>query len=176
MSSKLLMRNEFELFNLSPSFDVDLELLNKRYRELQQQHHPDNFASQDASIYNEALQVSALINSSYITLKSPLLRSQCLLRLFDVALDLAHDTQLPMSFIILQMEIHEAIADAKQAKDITSLESIEREIKQQQNQLITQLAHEFSVENLVAAKELTKQLSFCDKLLANIGEVINNLI
>ena len=175
MQSELLKHNEFELFDLLPSFIIDLELLNQKYIKLQHQYHPDNFANQDSDTYAQALQLSALINTAYATLSSPLRRSMCLLRLYNVELDLSCDTQLPMPFIVLQMDTHEAIHDAKLAEDIEALEILEKDIKRQQNNLILQLDIEFANHNLIEAKELTKQLSFYNRLLININDTISNL-
>ena len=123
MQNDLLKCNEFELFDLLPSFVVDLNSLEQQYRELQRRWHPDNFANQDIELQNKALQLSASINSAYNTVKSPLLRSLCLLRLSNFALDLSHDTQLPMQFIVLQMDIHEALDEARTSKNINILEN-----------------------------------------------------
>ncbi|MCA1804508.1 MAG: hypothetical protein LC646_03980 [Xanthomonadaceae bacterium] len=40
-----LSSNHFELFGLSPAFELDRARLDERYRELQRQVHPDRFAS-----------------------------------------------------------------------------------------------------------------------------------
>ena len=175
MQSELLKCNEFELFNLRPSFVIDVDLLNQKYIELQHQYHPDNFTNQNSDLYTQALQLSALINSAYTTLNSPLLRSLCLLRLYGLELDLSNDTQLPMQFIILQMEAHETLHEAKMTEDVETLEHLEKNIKIQQSELIHRLTIEFVNKNFIEAKELTKQLSFYNKLLANVNDTINNL-
>jgi molecular chaperone HscB len=40
---KLLHMNCFEVFGLTPTFNVDKISLTKKYQELQKQYHPDNF-------------------------------------------------------------------------------------------------------------------------------------
>lgn len=62
------MPNPFEIFAIEEKFELDINALNKKYFELQQQFHPDK--TKDNGIK------SAEINLAYNTLKNPLKRAE----------------------------------------------------------------------------------------------------
>jgi len=79
-----IAQNFFELFGLDASFDLDLQLLSERYRELQREHHPDRHAHKGEREQRLAVQATAHLNEAFETLKTPLLRAQYLLKLEGV--------------------------------------------------------------------------------------------
>jgi molecular chaperone HscB len=92
----------FALFELKPSFRLDLEQLAVRYRELARNVHPDRFA--DASDHDQrlALEHSANLNDAYSTLKSAPKRARYLLALSGPELPLEVTVQDP-DFLLQQM-------------------------------------------------------------------------
>ena len=71
----------FALFELQPSFNLDLDQLATRYRELARSVHPDRFADASEREQRLALEQSASLNEAYQTLKSPPKRARYLLAL-----------------------------------------------------------------------------------------------
>lgn len=71
----------YALFELQPAFDLDLEQLSARYRELARKVHPDRFADAGESEQRQAIEQSANLNEAYQTLKSPSRRARYLLKL-----------------------------------------------------------------------------------------------
>jgi molecular chaperone HscB len=67
------------LFELQPSFNLDLDQLATRYRELARGVHPDRFADASEREQRLALEQSASLNEAYQTLKSPPKRARYLL-------------------------------------------------------------------------------------------------
>ena len=59
----------FALFDLQPGFNLDLDLLATRYRELARSVHPDRFADAPEGEQRVALERSASLNDAYQTLK-----------------------------------------------------------------------------------------------------------
>lgn len=109
--------NYFELFGLQASFDVDTELLKQRYREFQKLTHPDKFVNSPESQRVNALRQAGYINDAYQTLVSPIARAKYLLKLRGR--DLANDTSTiaDTAFLMEQMELREALADARHTKN-----------------------------------------------------------
>ena len=62
-------------------WQVDQISLDASYRKLQQEFHPDRYASQGDVERRLAVQAASLINQAYETLRSPLKRAQYLLEL-----------------------------------------------------------------------------------------------
>ena len=112
-----LSTSPFELFGLPQSFDVDLELLDTRYRGLQQAAHPDRFANASDQERRISMQHATQINEGYRTLKDPLLRGRYLLELDGHRFDDEHHTTRDAVFLMEQMELREALANVRGADD-----------------------------------------------------------
>ena len=77
------VQNFFSLLGLPESCAVDEALLDRNYRELQAQWHPDRFASAPQAERLAAVQQASLINDAYATLKTPLRRADQIVVLRD---------------------------------------------------------------------------------------------
>jgi molecular chaperone HscB len=64
------MQNHFELFGLPVSFEIDLSTLDAAYRKIQNQVHPDKFASGTDTEKRVAMQWTTRANEAYQTLKN----------------------------------------------------------------------------------------------------------
>ncbi len=67
----LTSSSHFELFGLPPVFSLDQEMLEKAYRDIQSQVHPDRFAHAGDAERRASLQWTTRVNEAYRTLKSP---------------------------------------------------------------------------------------------------------
>lgn len=74
-----MSQDAFALFQISPSFQVDLKDLEERYFKLQRVLHPDRSAGKSERDLVLAAKKSADLNEAYETLKDPLLRGKYLL-------------------------------------------------------------------------------------------------
>ena len=57
-------QNYFEIFGLPIDFNVDMERLAERYRELQKELHPDRFAAGTEHEKRLSMQWSTLVNTA----------------------------------------------------------------------------------------------------------------
>ena len=69
------MQNHFELFHLPQRFAIDMEALDKAYREVQSRVHPDKFSSATDAEKRVAMQWATRANEAYQTLKNPYKRA-----------------------------------------------------------------------------------------------------
>jgi molecular chaperone HscB len=173
---QLLTTNYFQLFGLPAGYDIDLKLLHANFLNLQKQFHPDCFVNSDVQLTQLVLLLSSKINQAYTTLKSPLLRGIYLLKQANIELNLAQDTQLPQSFLLLQMEVHEQIEDAVMANDIQQLEPIKTQLTLSENNLIAELGNLFVKEDYIQASECLKQLSFYERLKTRLLSAYEQII
>jgi curved DNA-binding protein CbpA len=77
-------QNHFELFDLPASFAIDLDQLDRHYRKLQSEVHPDKFAAASPAERLRSMQLATHVNEAYQTLKSPITRARYLLHLHGV--------------------------------------------------------------------------------------------
>lgn len=164
-------RNHFELFELTPRFELDNTALETAYRQLQSQVHPDKFAHLSEAEKRASMQWSTRVNEAYQTLKSPLNRAVYLLHLSGIEALSETNTHLAPAFLMQQIEWREAIQDARAAKDLPTLQTVEQEIAAQikiwRAQLLTQLDQQ---PDLVAATNTVRQLKFVDKIMSEIDD------
>ena len=109
-------KNYFELFGLPVGFRLDKAALSERYRELQRVVHPDRFASGSDQERRISLQQATLVNEAFESLKDPLKRAQYLLQLNGIH-DEGRETTKDTAFLMEQMELREALAEARHQAD-----------------------------------------------------------
>ena len=109
--------NYFEIFGLPVGYEIDLNLLAGRYRDLQRQFHPDKYADKPARDQRIAEQYASVLNQAYSELKSPLQRAQYLLSLRGIDADGEATISNDLSFLMEQMTLREALSEVRDAAD-----------------------------------------------------------
>lgn len=109
MSSPNFSQNYYQLFDLPVQYAVDTAALGERYRQLQQELHPDRFASAPEHEQRIAVQYSAFVNEAYATLKSALPRALYLLELAGMSQEEIAAQKVDGGFLIEQMELREKL-------------------------------------------------------------------
>ena len=169
-------KNHFELFGLPQTYALDRDMLDSAYRELQNAVHPDRFAAKPEAEQRVAMQWATQANEAYQTLKHPVNRGVYLLRLQGIdALDASH-TKMAPAFLMQQMEWREAIEDARAEKSMAALDALTDELRKMHRQIEAQLADVIDkAHDYAAASEAVRQLRFMDKLIAEVGDVYEEL-
>ncbi len=116
-ASTVLIGDYFRLYGLEPSFDISLDGLLTRYRDLQREFHPDRFASSSAQERRLSVQISARINEAYHVLSDPLLRAKYLLELLGHPPQ-ANPARLDMEFLQNQIELREEWEDIREQGEV----------------------------------------------------------
>ena len=104
--------DDFTLFGLPESFDLDAAVLDQRWRELQSEVHPDRFAADGAAAQRIAMQWAVRVNQGYRRLKDPLKRATYLCERRGAPIDAERNTAMPQSFLMQQMAWREALDEA----------------------------------------------------------------
>jgi molecular chaperone HscB len=175
----LPQQNHFELFGLEPGFELDLDNIAARYRDLQRAVHPDKFANASDQERLLSVQQAAQINEAYQTLKSPLSRARYLLELQGIALDDSDTTMDPM-FLMEQMELRESLSEVRDKPDpFAALMSLRDAIEGKEQGLIASLAGAFATGEQAAlegARDTVRKLQFMEKLLSEVEEMEEELV
>ena len=169
-------QNHFELFSLPQSYALDRDKLDSAYRELQNTVHPDRFAAKPEAEQRVAMQWATQANEAYQTLKHPVNRGVYLLHLQGIdALD-ANNTKMAPAFLMQQMEWREAIEEARAGNNMAALDGLTDELRITHRRIETQLADLIdTAHDFAAASEAVRQLRFMDKLIAEVGDVYEEL-
>lgn len=163
----------FSLFELPRSFRQDLSSLDKRYREIQAQVHPDKFVQAADAERRLSLQWATRANEAYQTLKRPLPRAKYLLSLAGHDVDSENNNAMPPEFLMEQMEWREAVAEARQAREQDELEQLHHRVKDSMSRRYEQLAAILDDQkDYTAAADQVRRLMFLEKLLADIDDAV----
>ena len=152
------IENYFKLLGLPVSFDINKELLNSNYHDIQKTVHPDKFANASDLERRLSVQKAAQINDALETLKNPLPRSIYLLSLYGIELT-GNDTSIDPAFLMEQMELRENLSQVGSKDDpLQELDEILDDVKLRINQVIKELAQVFQ-QLLPAENQESQQIS-----------------
>jgi molecular chaperone HscB len=166
-------RDHFALFGLPRRQALDEIELERLYRDIQSRVHPDKHAHRSDGDQRLAMQWATKVNEAYLTLKSPLKRAEYLLRLIGHDPQIEHNTAMPAEFLMHQMELREAVEEARAGGDIDALDRMHRQMKKEMKAQHEALALALD-ENRDYARgaETVRQLMFQEKLLHEIDEAL----
>jgi molecular chaperone HscB len=165
--------DHFSLLGFVRAQQLDLAELDARFRDVQARVHPDKHAHAGESDRRLAMQWATRINEAYQTLKSPLSRARYLLQLLGYDPQVDSNTAMPAEFLMAQMELREAVSEARGNGDESALDAA-------RTQLLGDMktAYQYLVElidqhkNYLAASALVRQLMFQEKLLNEIDDAL----
>lgn len=157
----------FDLFEMEPSFEVDLSTMKQKYRDLQSQLHPDKFATADAKEQEFSRELSSMLNDSLSVIQSPYLRAKYLAKItFNNATnseerssaedEISHSTE----FLMTIMEWNE-ILEEQEGQDLEKLQS---KLTDTRNETLEELRKGFKALNADAVRENIAKLKYFDNL------------
>ncbi len=168
-----LQSNDFELFGIPKQFAQDRAHLDKRWKELQREAHPDKFAAQGVAAQRVAMQWSVRINEAYQRLKDPLKRASYLCELHGAPINAENNTAMPADFLMQQMEWREALEDAKSIDDLDEI-ALESNLSGRKQLLkIEQILDE--KKDFSAAAQQVRSLMFIERFASEVGARIDQL-
>jgi len=169
-------RNHFELFGLPATFRIDTDALDKAYRALQGEVHPDRHAGGSDVDRRLAMQSSTLVNEAYQALKDPVERARYLLALRGVDAFDETDTKLSLDFLEAQLDRREQAAQAADVDDVEALDAIlaevRSEIDERQHKLERLLDDDAAVDR---AKAAVRELRFLAKVAEDVDAMLASL-
>lgn len=133
----------FDVFELPPSYDLDIPALEKQFRDLSLQLHPDRFAQADARERRLSLEQTTALNEAYRTLKDPARRAFYLLKLHGVDLDredAGTQKDMPTEFLEEVMELREELEGAMHSKDLTRAQAMAVDVTARQREALHEAA------------------------------------
>jgi molecular chaperone HscB len=159
------MHNHFDLFGLAPAYALEIDALERSYREIQSRVHPDRFAHAGDAERRASLQWTTRVNEAYRTLKDPVQRARHLLELHGVDVAFETNTAMPPDFLMQQMELREALESAVGKKDPSSLDALRHDLRKARQALEKTIAEAIDAKkDYTEAAGLVRKLQFLDKL------------
>lgn len=168
----LLDKNFFDIFGLDEAFAIDQAGLRERFRNLQRQFHPDNYASASEAEKRMSAQYAAHINQAFTTLKDPVLRARYILQ--SHGFDAAEQSHMDTAFLMEQMELREELEQARSTDNgMAALMDLSDRVSRDYDGKIADLATVLDDPDgprLDDADRLVRELQFFDRIRQEIEE------
>ncbi len=162
------MKNHFELFGLAPAYALDLDHLDRAYRDIQSKVHPDRFAHAGDAERRASMQMTTQVNEAYRTLRNPVQRAKYLLELNGVDVAFETNTRMPREFLVEQMELRDRL---EEARDVVSLGLLEKELLKLKQAIEAQIAERIDGGgDYNGASDLVRKLMFLERFGENIAD------
>ncbi len=165
--------DHFALLGLPRVQGLDGAELDHRFRQVQAEVHPDRHVQAGEAQQRLAMQWATRVNEAYQTLKLPGRRALYLLTLLGHDPQVESNTAMPVEFLTGQMELREAVTEARAAGDENALDAARA-------RLLGEVAAEYrrltglidDQHDFTAAAELVRRLMFQEKLLNEIDDAL----
>ncbi len=118
------------------------------------------------------MQWATHVNEAYQTLQDPLKRARYLLELAGHDVRLETNTAMPAAFLMAQMALREAVAEAKAAGDSALLDKQHRQLKKTLRDEQATLQAALDANEFERAGALVRQLMFQEKLFHEIDDAL----
>ncbi|HUQ28443.1 MAG TPA: Fe-S protein assembly co-chaperone HscB [Usitatibacter sp.] len=166
-------RNHFDLLGVPARYALDSAKLERGYRDLQSQVHPDKFAAASEPERRVAMQWAARANEAYRTLRHPVERARYLLGLKGFDTGEETNTAMPADFLMQQMEWREAISEARSSRNAPQLKRLHATLAESRAEMLKLLERALDRDaNFDAGCSLVRKLRFLDKLEEEIDEAL----
>lgn len=163
-----LQQNYFSVFGLEPSWDISAADVQQRYRQLQQEVHPDRFAGEGERAQRQAAQASAFVNQAFETLSVPVLRAAYLLELAGFSGALDEHTFTDVEFLMQQMQLREQLSELAELAGEEAIESaldgLYKDIDVAEQQQAEAFLAQYQAADYAAAREQVAKMQFLRKL------------
>jgi molecular chaperone HscB len=134
----------FDVLGLTPALELDISVLEQRYRELQRQLHPDKFVQAASGERRAALSRAVSVNDAYRVLKDPLKRAELLFaRRSGDAAQREEETADP-ELLMEVMELREELAAVKKRGDLQRAAELRVDVQARQENALTTLKQAFA--------------------------------
>jgi molecular chaperone HscB len=169
--------DHFQVLGGERRFALDLEALERRYKELTRILHPDRFARADPRARRASLARSVQLNEAWRTLRDPVRRAEYLLRLhgLEVAGEQGTTRQtaggerarvpVPQALLMEVLELREGLAEARSAGDGVRLAALSDEVRGRRARAMTEVAAALELEAHERAASALVAVRYYDRFL-----------
>jgi molecular chaperone HscB len=134
------MVDPFETLGIAPAFELDLNAVEKRYRELARVLHPDRHLGGSPGERRMALGRAVEVNEAWRLIRDPIRRAEALLRRRGARIEEGKEPKADPEFLMEMMEQREALSEAKASGDAAAVERLASAIYNRQTDVTARIA------------------------------------
>lgn len=161
----------YEALGLEPRLSIDLDDLKKRFYERSRQWHPDKFSRASAAEQQKALDMTALLNDAFRTLRDPVTRAEYFLR--ENGLELAKDA--PPELLEEVFELNMALEEMRGGDESVRPQLIDAQQKflAMRAEIDAQLSRWFESEDLESIRGALNRRRYVSNLIREVEKELN---
>jgi molecular chaperone HscB len=164
------VKSPFETLGIEPTFDIDLEAVEQRYRELSRVVHPDKFAKTGAQERRRSLGLAVDVNAAWRVVKDPIRRAEALLALRGVTVDERSQKASP-ALLMDVMELREELSDAKAARNVAKIRTLAASMETRERTVIASLSSALGASHNEKSMELLGELKYVRRFLDEVKAI-----
>jgi molecular chaperone HscB len=165
----------FATLGIPREFDVDLAAVEKTHRELSRALHPDRFVGTGPSERRAALGKAVEVNEAWRIVRDPIRRAEALLKLWGVAVGENQEPKADPEFLMEMLELREALAEAKQARDLSAVRRMAKAIAERAGAVERRLAEGFARGQHAQLVASVGELRFFRRFLEEVSAIEDEL-
>ncbi|XP_072002730.1 iron-sulfur cluster co-chaperone protein HscB [Engystomops pustulosus] len=159
----------YQLLDCERSFNIDIQELQRKYRNLQRLLHPDYFSQKSQRERDISEKQSSLVNKAYNTLLSPLTRGIYLLSLHGIVIAEGTEGGVDTPFLFEILEINERLNDLHTEAEI---EEIGTFVQDKCQSLTEDVKKAFKKDDLDGAKMFLTKMKYYSNILDQVKKKI----
>lgn len=128
----------YEVFGLEPELNLDAADLQKRFYKFSRQWHPDRFSTKGSEEQAKALEMTALINDAFRTLRDPVARAEYVLSQHGLEASTQRGKDVPPELLEEVLELNMALEEADRPQIERSLRQFEAMLAESDSKLAAQ--------------------------------------
>ncbi len=163
--------NYFEIFDIEEKFEIDKNLLQYRYIELQRKHHPDISEADKL----KQMQFVTDLNNGYRILKDDYSRAAYYLKLrnIDILSEKQNNIKISSEMLINILEKREELEETRSEDQLLKMKSNELAQREENLRLISECLEKNEIES---AAICTMLLKYQDNLISAINQKIEQCL
>jgi molecular chaperone HscB len=165
----------FATLGIARTFDVDLAALEKTHRELSRAMHPDKYIGASATERRTALANAVEVNEAWRIVRDPIRRAEALLRLSGVEVGENKEPKADPQLLMDMLEQREALADAKQARDLAAVRAMAAAIEARSQAVERALSAGFAAGKAHTLVGKVGELRFYRRFLDEVSAIEDEL-
>ena len=168
-----LTDDDFALMGLPKRFELDLQVLDARWKDLQRQTHPDRHAAHGSAAQRVAMQWSVRVNEAHQRLRDPVRRAAYLCELAGAPIQAERNTAMPSEFLMQQMAWREALEDAQSSDAVQDLLD---QVLQARREGLQRLGDLLDAQgDAQSASGVVRALMFTEKFVSDVQDRLDRL-
>jgi len=170
------MHDPFDTMGVEPRFDLELDKLAERHRDLSRALHPDRYAGAPAAERRMALGKAIEVNDAYRVLKDPVRRAEALLRRAGVPVGETAEPKPSQALLMDMMEQREELADARRAKDLQAVQKLAASVRTRETAVLNKLGQTLAaLDNAALALPHLGELRYLRRFLDEVSAIEEDL-